>query len=204
MLPPWPLTQILLAHPQPREEIPPPPHPCPLAKSNSQFLPSIFFFLLVSARLDEQSPLLCLPSLTYILIRSCGYPAVICLVSTFTQTRLANRCVLQLHSLRRAHLRALTGLLGAWLAPGAGCCLPPISSSRLTSGPGWGGQAARTHLLSLSNGISSQWFPGFSHRCRGVCVDGWGSGKSKPMGGTVKKVQKERMKLPAQRCSPLL
>jgi len=174
-----------------------PPHPCPLPKFNSQFHP-IFFFPMASARLDEQSPLLCLPSLAHILIRSCRYPAGICLVSASTQMRLANRCVLQLHSLRRAHLRALTGLLSEQPAPA------PTSSPRLTAGKGRGGQAARTCLPSLSSRISSRWLPGFSPRRWGARIEGWGSGTSEVVGETGKTVQKEGMRLPAQRCSPPL
>lgn len=121
-----------------------PPRPCPLAKSNSQFLPSIFFFPMISARLDEQSPLLCLPGLAHILIRSCRYPAVICLVSTFTQTRLANRCVLQLHSLRQAHLRALTGLLSARLLPPSNFQQPADTGAGL----GWPGSQDSPSLAS--------------------------------------------------------
>lgn len=154
-------------------------HPTPafhLAKSNSQFLPSILFFLMVSEKLDEQSPLLCLPGLAHILIRSCRYPAVICLVSTSTQTRLANRCVLQLSSLRRTHLRALTRLP----EPGSPQCrlLPPARFQHPVSlGTGWGDRGARTHLPSPSSRISSQGFLGFSHQCQELYIKGWGSGK---------------------------
>lgn len=183
-------TAPLLCHPVPKPTALHPPslrlpnprknsHPTPafrLAKSNSQFLPSILFFLMVSEKLDEQSPLLCLPGLAHILIRSCRYPDVICLVSTSTQMRLANRCVLQLSSLRQTHLRALTRLP----EPGSPQCqlLPPARFQHpVSSGTGWGDRGARTHLPSPSSRISSQGFLGFSRQCQELYIKGWGSGK---------------------------
>lgn len=53
--------------------------------------------VMLSAVLDEQPAAPARPYPT--LIRSCRYAAVICLVSTSVQTRLADRCVLQLRSL---------------------------------------------------------------------------------------------------------
>lgn len=84
-----------------------PTRPIPALLPNPRVNPSflgvffvVFFFFLsvLSATLDEQSPPLRLPSLTHVVIRSCRYPAVICLVSALTQTRLANRCGLQLRA----------------------------------------------------------------------------------------------------------
>lgn len=96
-LPPWPRTPCTTLSLGKKSH---PPHPCPFAKPKSQsfFSGCIFVFSMLSATLDEQSPLLRLPSLTHIVIRSCRYPAVICLVSALTQTRLANRCGLQLRA----------------------------------------------------------------------------------------------------------
>lgn len=129
--PPCPLTQLFPAHPQPREETPPAPS-MPFSKSSCQFL--VFLFPAVKHELHEQSPLLCLPSLAYVLIRSCRYPAVICLVSPFTQTRLGDGCC--------AHYgeHTSTPSPGYW-EHGRPCWLLPPSS--LMSRPGWESQAAR-------------------------------------------------------------
>lgn len=96
-LPPWPRTPCTTLSLGKKSH---PPHPCPFAKPKSQsfFSGCIFFFSMLSATLDEQSPPLRLPSLTHVVIRSCRYPAVICLVSALVQTRLANRCGLQLQA----------------------------------------------------------------------------------------------------------
>lgn len=88
-----------LHNPQPGEEIPPAPS-LPFCQTQESILLFwvYFFFSMLSATLDEQSPPLRLPSLTHVVIRSCRYPAVICLVSALAQTRLANRCGLQLRA----------------------------------------------------------------------------------------------------------
>lgn len=164
-LPPWPQTPCATLSLGKKSH---PLHPCPFAKSKSQSFPSFFFFFsMLSATLDEQSPPLRLPSLTHVVIRSCRYTAVICLVSAFAQTRLANRCGLQLHSLGRAPLHAVTGLPRA-----AASHFPTLAD----------GGAAGWHMLVLSlpqcsaGWIPSQAFSGFS------CLQGRGSGRSKPRG----------------------
>lgn len=156
-----------LRNPQPGEEIPPTPS-LPFCQIQESILPfGFFFFSMLSATLDEQSPPLRLPSLTHVVIRSCRYTAVICLVSAFAQTRLANRCGLQLHSLGRAPLHAVTGLPRA-----AASHFPTLAD----------GGAAGWHMLVLSlpqcsaGWIPSQAFSGFS------CLQGRGSGRSKPRG----------------------
>lgn len=147
-----------------------PTHSIPALLPNPRVNPSLlffFFFSLLSATLDEQSPPLRLPSLTHVVIRSCRYTAIICLVSAFAQTRLANRCGLQLHSLGRAPLHAVTGLPRA-----AASHFPTLAD----------GGAAGWHMLVLSlpqcsaGWMPSQAFSGFS------CLQGRGSGRSKPRG----------------------
>lgn len=69
----------------------------PLHQTHQSALPFCFLSVMLSAVPDEQPAAPARPYPT--LIRSCRYAAVICLVSTSVQTRLADRCVLQLCSL---------------------------------------------------------------------------------------------------------
>lgn len=108
-----------LHNPQPGEEIPPAPS-LPLCQTQESILPFwvyFFFFSMLSATLDEQSPPLRLPSLTHVVIRSCRYPAVICLVSALAQTRLANRCGLQLRAAASHFPTLADGGAAGWHTP---------------------------------------------------------------------------------------